>query len=164
MSSNTTGQIQTLPFVGVSEKSKMAAWNESSYQIRCSAAKRNSNNIPSAIPMFLRSSNMTALVRILSYVMMSGISKMAACNRNWIYTTSLPQTLTWKSIRISPVMMLDSNNRYIRWNFVAISCTSGDKLYSITTSSYRPPSLIAHSLRHTAVFKSVQLCCLTSKT
>jgi len=32
---------------------------------------------------------------------------MAACN---LYTTNLPQTLTWKSIQISPVMMLDANN------------------------------------------------------
>jgi len=52
---------------------------------------------------------MTALVRILSYVRLSVISKMAARNLKWIYTTNLPQTLTWKSIRI-PVMMLDAKN------------------------------------------------------
>jgi len=33
----------------------------------------------------LRLSNMTAHVRILSDVKVSGISKMAACNRKWIY-------------------------------------------------------------------------------
>jgi len=38
-----------------------------------SAAMRDSIKIPTAIPMFLRSSNMTALVRILSYVRVSGI-------------------------------------------------------------------------------------------
>jgi len=27
-----------------------------------------------------------------------------------MYTTNLPQTLTWKSIRISPVMMHDAKN------------------------------------------------------
>jgi len=46
---------------------------------------------------------MTALVRILSYVMVSSMSKMAACKRKWIYTTNLPQTQMWKSIRISSV-------------------------------------------------------------
>jgi len=70
---------------------------------------QDSKKIPTAIPVFFRSSNMTALVRILSYVRVSGISKMTACNQNWIYTTNLPQTLAWKSIRISPVMMFDVN-------------------------------------------------------
>jgi len=46
-------------------------------------------------------------------------SKMAACNRNWkfvvIYTTNLPQILTWKNIRISPVMMLDAKNIYNKY-------------------------------------------------
>jgi len=56
---------------------------------------------------------MTALERILSYVRVSGISKMAACNRKWIYTTNLPQTLAWKRIRISQVMMLDAKNIHI---------------------------------------------------
>jgi len=35
---------------------------------------------------------------------------MAACNGKWIYTTNLPQTLTWKSVGISPVMILDAKN------------------------------------------------------
>jgi len=48
--------------------------------------------------------------RILSYVRVSGISKMAACNRKWIYTTNSPRTLTWKRIRNCPVMMLDAKN------------------------------------------------------
>jgi len=38
---------------------------------------------------------------------------MAVCNRKGIYTTNLPQTLTRKSIRISPVMMLDAKNMNI---------------------------------------------------
>jgi len=71
---------------------------------------RYSNTIPSAIPIFLRSSNMTAFLRILPLVRVSGISKMAACNQEWLYTINLPQTLTWKSIRISPVMTLDAKN------------------------------------------------------
>jgi len=53
---------------------------------------------------------MTAIVRILCYVTVSDISKMATYNRKWLYTTNLPQPLTWKSIRISPVMILDVKN------------------------------------------------------
>jgi len=53
---------------------------------------------------------MSELVRILSYVRVSGILKMAACNRKWIYTTNLSHTLTWKSILNSPVMVLDAKN------------------------------------------------------
>jgi len=60
--------------------------------------------------LFLRSSKITALVQILSYVKVSGISKMAACNQKWIYTPNLPQTLMSKSIQISPVMILDPKN------------------------------------------------------
>jgi len=82
---------------------------------------RDINKIQTAIPMFLRSSNMTALVRILPYVRVSGISEISACNRKWIYTTNLPQTLTWKSIQISPVMMLDAKNISM---FVGISILS----------------------------------------
>jgi len=86
-----------------------------------SSAMRDSNTIPTALLMFLRSSNITALARILSYVRVSGISKMVAGNRKWKYTTNFPQNLTWKSIRISPAMMLDVKNWYSRWNFVAIN-------------------------------------------
>jgi len=76
---------------------------------------------------------MTALVRILPFVRVGGITKISACNRNWICTTNLPQILTWKSIWICPVMMLDAKkHRYSRWQ--------------------------------TAVFISIQSCCLTSKT
>jgi len=83
----------------------------SAYEITCSAAMRDSYKIPTAIPMFLRSSNMTALVRILSYIWVSGILKMASCSRKWIYTVhNLPQTMTWKGIQISSVMMLDAQN------------------------------------------------------
>jgi len=52
-----------------------------------SACAHDSNKFPTAIPMFLRSSNMTALVQRLSYVRVIGISKMAAFNRKWINTT-----------------------------------------------------------------------------
>jgi len=51
------------------------------------------NNIPTAIPMFLRSNNMTALVRILTYVWWLEYQR-------WRYVTGsgyLTQTLTWKS-------------------------------------------------------------------
>jgi len=71
---------------------------------------RCSKQIPKAIPMFLESSNMTALVRIPSYVRVCGISKMAVCNRKWIYTTNQQHTLTWKSMRINPVITLDAKN------------------------------------------------------
>jgi len=105
------------------------------------------------VPMYLRWSNTTALVRILSYFMVSSISKMAACNRKCIYTTSLPQTLTWKSICFSPVMTLDAKNISKTIRISCLSCfmfTSWDIRYSITTSGCRPPSLISHSPQHTA--------------
>jgi len=43
--------------------------------------------IPTAIglSMFLRTNNRTARTQILSYVRVSGISKMTASNRKWIY-------------------------------------------------------------------------------
>jgi len=52
--------------------------------------------------IFSMSSNTTAVLRTLFYVRVSGISKMTAYNRKWIYIyiTHLPQTLTWKSIRL----------------------------------------------------------------
>jgi len=71
----------------------------------------DNNIILTVISMFLRSSNMTALVvRILSHVRVSGISKMAVCHRQSIHTKHLPKHLTWKNIRISPVIMLDAKN------------------------------------------------------
>jgi len=69
---------------------------------------------------------MTALVRILSYVRVSGISKMAACNRMWIYTTNLPQTLMWENIRISPVMMLDAKNIGIAVGISLLPCIQAE--------------------------------------
>jgi len=114
--------------------------------------------IQTTMSMLLRSSNMIELVRILSYVRMSGISKMATCNRKWMHrpTTKLQQTLTWKNIRISPVIEWQSwclmewkkfqriylcfwhqvDAKYIRWNFFVIVYTSCDIRYSITTSGY----------------------------
>jgi len=49
--------------------------------------------------------------------------------------------------------------------FVGIMYTSWDIRYSIFTSGYRPSyfSFISHSPRH-GVFRTVQSCCLTSKT
>jgi len=55
---------------------------------------------------------MTALVWILSYVRVSGIS---------IYTTNLPQNLSWKSIRISPVVLLDIENIGINIGILLLS-------------------------------------------
>jgi len=76
--------------------------------------------------MFLRSSNVTALVRILSYVMISGISKMAACNRKWINTTNVPQTLTWKGIQISTVGILDAINKDLAVGISLLSCIQAE--------------------------------------
>jgi len=88
---------------------------------------RDSNNIQTAIHMFLRSNNMIALVSILSYVRVSSKSKMAACNRRWIYTTHLPQTLMWKSIRISPIMMLNAKNIGMTVRMSLLSCIQAEK-------------------------------------
>jgi len=55
----------------------------SRYEITCSSAcVRDSNEIPTATPMFSKASNVTALVQILSYFRVNGISK--ACNRKLI--------------------------------------------------------------------------------
>jgi len=72
--------------VRVSEKSKkLPPGTRSRSEITYISAGTNDNNkIPTALPMVLRLSNMTALVRILSYVRVSGISKMAVCNRKCI--------------------------------------------------------------------------------
>jgi len=86
-------------------------------------------------------------------------------NQRWWPVTGsgyLPQI--YHNIRISPVAMLDvKTHKYRRWNFVAISHTSWDICYFISTSGYRSSSLICHSPRHTAVFRTGQSCCLTSK-
>jgi len=85
--------------------------------------KKNSNGYTYIFEIEL---HMTALVRILSYVRVSGISKMAACNRKWIYATNLPQILTWKIIRISPVMMLDAKNINISIEISLPSCIQAE--------------------------------------
>jgi len=69
---------------------------------------------------------MTALVRMLSYVRVSGISKIAAYNRKWIYITKLSQTLTWKSIRISPVTMLAAEDISILVGNSLLSCIQAE--------------------------------------
>jgi len=123
MSSNTTDWSKHCRLSGWVRNQRWRPGTGSAYEIMCSAAMQDDNTIPTAILMFLRSSNMTALiVRILSYVRVSGISKMAACNRNWINSTYFPQNLTWKSIRISPVMMLDAKNISIFLGIVLPSC------------------------------------------
>jgi len=55
-------------------------------------------------------------------------------------------------------------SEHSRWNFAAISHTSWDMWYFISTSGYSPPCLSSHSPRQTSVFRSIQLCCLTSTT
>jgi len=60
-----------------------------------SACKQDCNEIPKAIPMFMRSSNTPGLVRILSYVRENGIPKMAVCNRKWIWNNVCISLYTW---------------------------------------------------------------------
>jgi len=50
--------------------------------------------------------------------------------------------------------------RYSRCNFVAVSHSCAT-CYLICTSGSRPPSVMSHSPRQTAVFRSVQFNCLT---
>jgi len=72
--------------------------------------------------MFLRWSNTTALVRILFYIRASGISKMASCNRRWIYTTNLSQTLTW----ISQLTKLAAKNISTSVGIALLSCIQAE--------------------------------------
>jgi len=60
-----------------------------------SACMHDSNDISTAIPMLSRSGIMTALVRILSYVMVSGISKTAANNRKCLRNNIYLSWYTW---------------------------------------------------------------------
>jgi len=62
MSSNTTGLIQTLPCVVVSEKSKGAVCTGSLYGITYISACMRDNEIPKAINMFSMSSNTTGRI------------------------------------------------------------------------------------------------------
>jgi len=130
MSSNTTGLIYCLS--GWVRNQRWRPGTESAYEITCSAAMLDSNQIPTAIPMFLRSidwcfkGTSTQKGQFVPtagegnrqhdctcantvHVRVSGISKMAAYNRKWIYATNLAHTLRCWSIQISTVMMLDKN-------------------------------------------------------
>ena len=69
----------TLPDGTVSQKSKMAA--EKNVLSRSSAYIHDSNEIPTAIPMFSNAGNTEGLVERLSDVWVSQKSKMAAINR-----------------------------------------------------------------------------------
>jgi len=88
-SDNTTRLVRIKSAVCVYRKSNMAA-----IRIFLCTSREWPPSLMCEIPRqlylcFLRSSNVTALVRILSYVWVSGISKMATCNRKWKYTTNL---------------------------------------------------------------------------
>jgi len=62
---------------------------------------------------------MTALVRILSYVRVRGISKMTAYNREYLRNN------VHLSLYTSAVTMHDlKKHRFSRWNFVAIMIAS----------------------------------------
>jgi len=65
-----------------SQKSKMAA--EKNEMKRSSVSIHDSNEIPTAIPMFSRSGDTTKLLRRLSDVRIREKSKMAAINRKYI--------------------------------------------------------------------------------
>jgi len=91
---------------------KPAVWNNVYIAQLC----ENATNFQLQYILFLRSSNMPALVRILrilSYVRVSVISKMADCNRKWIHSTHLLQiyhTLWRGRVFGLVVMMLDAKN------------------------------------------------------
>jgi len=65
----SNNMLLVLSGVRLSDKSKMVACNRKWLRTNvCSACIHDSNEIPTAIPMFSRSSNVTGLVRILSYM------------------------------------------------------------------------------------------------
>jgi len=83
----------------------MAVVTGSGYEITyISVCIHDSNEIPTTIPMLSRSSIMMALVRILSYVMVSGISKIAAYNRKCLRNN------VYLSFYTSAVMIHDLKN------------------------------------------------------
>jgi len=98
---------------------------------------------------------MTALVRILSYVRVSDISKMAAYNRKCLRNN------VYHCLYTSSVMTHDLKNMHSRWNFVATMCASWATRYFISTSGSRPPSLIFYPPWRRPVPTFVPLCCST---
>jgi len=78
-------------------------------------------------------------------------------NQKWQPGTGSRYEITYVLARIH------DGNTISRWNFVAISHTNWDIRYSLSTSGYRPPSLISHLPRQMAVFRSVYLCCLSTR-
>jgi len=125
--------------------------------IYISACIHDSNKIPTSRLMLSRSGIMTELVRILSNVRVSGMSKMAAYIRKCIEITFISACMQVQS------WYTTSENRYNRWNFIFIMYTSWDIRYFISTFGSRPPSLIFHLSWCRPVLKFVQLCCSMQK-
>jgi len=93
----------------------------SGFEITCiSACIHDSNGIPTAILMFSRSGIMTALVRILSFVRVSGISKVAAYNRKCLRNN------VYLSFYTSAVMMHDLKNIGMAVGILLPSCVQAE--------------------------------------
>jgi len=119
-----------MPCVGVSEKSKMAACNRKWVWNIISVCIHDSNKIPTATPMLLRSCIMTALVRITPNTVL--------CQGKWyIKDDGLQPEVpsgyrppSWllahvrQCLEQSSRVALHRKHRYSRWNFVAISSRS----------------------------------------
>jgi len=73
------------------------------------------------------------------------ISPLVVCNWKWIYITHSPQILTWKSIRVSLVMMLDANNIGIAVVIALLYLVYKLRCSFISTSAYRGLSLNSYS-------------------
>jgi len=139
--------------VGMSEKSKMAVcnrkwlWNNI-YISLYTWCQRNSKGV-------LASSIITGLIRILFHVRVC--VKFVAYIHLRLRPPSLIYHLPWRRTVFAQGQSCCSisrsrKHRYSRWNFVAIShCWATH--YFICASGSRPPSLISHSPRQTAVFR-----------
>jgi len=123
----------------------------SAYEITCCAAMRDSNKIPKAMPMFFL--DRATRLHLCEYCPISG---WVVYQRWWPVSGSeyIPYIyhkpcMTWKIIRISPVVMLDAKKISISLNPWPLPVTD------------RHLSLLTHPDTRQCFDQS---CCLTSKT
>jgi len=120
-----------------------------------SACIHDTNEIPTATPTLSRSCIMTALVRILSYVRVSSISKMAAYN--WISAFRLQAAIFDFSLTYTAVFRLvlpDRENIDIAVGILLLSCVQAE-LYVISgfDSSRNSPKRNGKFRRTTEIFR-----------
>jgi len=136
-----------------------------------SACIHNSNEIPTAIPMFSTLGNTIILLRRMLDVRQREKSKIAA--EKYVISHLLP--VTGSHLWFIPYPHIGHSSEYFsrvarprkhgysHRNFVSIVYISWEMCYFISTSGYRQPSLIYPLSVHRAFFGVLQSCCPTSK-